>query len=57
MWFLATFFRDGHVEVGEKEADFAGFGGRGWGGVGRLAGVENDEVEVGFEGGGGCVEM
>ena len=34
-----------------------GFCGRGWGGVGRLAGVENDEVEVGFEGGGGCVGM
>ena len=46
-----TFFRDGHVEVVKKEADFAGVGGGGWGGEGGFAGLDGDEVEVGFVGG------
>ena len=51
MRFLAAFFRDGQVEGFMNGGGGRGFGGREWVGVGKLAGVEDDEVEVGFSGG------
>lgn len=47
MGFLATFFRDGHIEGVKKEADFMGLLRSRMVGESGFAGVVDDEVEVG----------